>query len=72
MTIELIPIDRFDRNNAYSLWLARDAFADGALLVNGDTVHPIEVEQTVLAAGQTRRAILSSLSTSRSSSTTRP
>jgi choline kinase len=50
VTIELIPIDRFDRNNAYSLWLARDAFADGALLVNGDTVHPIEVEQTVLAA----------------------
>jgi choline kinase len=50
VTIDLIPIDRFDRNNAYSLWLARDAFADGALLVNGDTVHPIEVEQTVLAA----------------------
>src|SRR6186997_2842680 len=29
-----------DWNNAHSLWLARDAFADGALLVNGDTVHP--------------------------------
>ena len=41
--------DRFDRNNAYSLWLARDAYADGALLVNGDTVHPVEVEQTLLA-----------------------
>jgi len=36
-------------NNAYSLWLARDAFADGALLVNGDTVHPAGVERTLLA-----------------------
>ena len=37
-------------NNAYSLWLARDHFAQGALLVNGDTVHPVDVEQTLLAA----------------------
>jgi choline kinase len=37
-------------NNAYSLWLARDAFADGALLVNGDTVHPRSVEESLLAA----------------------
>ena len=29
-------------NNAYSLWLAREHFARGALLVNGDTVHPVE------------------------------
>ena len=29
-------------NNCYSLWLARDHFAQGALLVNGDTVHPVE------------------------------
>jgi choline kinase len=36
-------------NNAYSLWLARDAFAGGALLVNGDTVHPVSVEKTLLA-----------------------
>jgi choline kinase len=36
-------------NNAYSLWLARDHFAQGALLVNGDTVHPVSVEQTLLA-----------------------
>ena len=38
-----------DWNNAHSLWLARDAFADGALLVNGDTVHPSSVEATLLA-----------------------
>ena len=37
-------------NNAYSLWLARDRFAEGALLVNGDTVHPVGVERTLLAA----------------------
>jgi choline kinase len=36
-------------NNAYSLWLARDHFAGGALLVNGDTVHPAGVERTLLA-----------------------
>ena len=39
-------------NNAYSLWLAREHFAAGALLVNGDTVHPVSVEKTLLAAGQ--------------------
>jgi choline kinase len=37
-------------NNAYSLWLARDAFREGALLVNGDTVHPPSVEQALQAA----------------------
>lgn len=37
-------------NNAYSLWLARDRYAGGALLVNGDTVHPVGVEKTLLAA----------------------
>jgi choline kinase len=39
-------------NNCYSLWLAREAFAQGALLVNGDTVHPVDVERTLLAAAQ--------------------
>jgi choline kinase len=39
-----------DWNNAHSLWLAREAFADGALLVNGDTVHPPSVEGALLAA----------------------
>jgi choline kinase len=37
-------------NNAYSLWLAREHFAAGALLVNGDTVHPVSVEKTLLSA----------------------
>jgi choline kinase len=50
LDISCVYLDRFDRNNAYSLWLARDVYADGALLVNGDTVHPVQVEQTVLSA----------------------
>jgi choline kinase len=37
-------------NNAYSLWCARDAFSEGVLLANGDTVHPPEVEERLLAA----------------------
>jgi choline kinase len=37
-------------NNAYSLWLAREAFRGGALLVNGDTVHPVSVEENLLSA----------------------
>jgi choline kinase len=36
-------------NNAYSLWCARDAFSDGVLLVNGDTVHPAAVQERLLA-----------------------
>jgi choline kinase len=49
--LELVFNDRAeDWNNAYSLWVARDAFADGALLVNGDTVHPAAVEERLLAA----------------------
>src|SRR3954451_23780684 len=37
-------------NNAYSLWLAREVLARGALLVNGDTVHPASVEERLLEA----------------------
>src|SRR5450432_2276054 len=44
--LTLVHNDRAEEwNNCYSLWLARDLFADGALLVNGDTVHPVEVER---------------------------
>ena len=49
--LELIFNDKFDVwNNAYSLWLARHAFAESALVVNGDTVHPPVVEERLLAA----------------------
>ncbi|HET6561103.1 MAG TPA: phosphocholine cytidylyltransferase family protein [Marmoricola sp.] len=37
-------------NNAYSMWIARDHMSDGVLMVNGDTVHPVSVEETLLAA----------------------
>ena len=51
VAIELVHNDRAeDWNNAYSLWLARAHFGRGVLLVNGDTVHPVSVEQTLLAA----------------------
>ena len=49
--LTLVDNDRAEEwNNAYSLWLARDHFAAGALLVNGDTVHPVSIEKTLLAA----------------------
>lgn len=35
-------------NNCYSLWCARDLFAQGVLLSNGDTVHPRTVERLLL------------------------
>ncbi|GGK65323.1 nucleotide sugar-1-phosphate transferase [Sphaerisporangium melleum] len=45
-------------NNAYSLWCARDHFSQGALLVNGDTVHPVSVERTLLSAPETSDILL--------------
>jgi choline kinase len=51
VTLELVYNERaLDWNNAYSLWLAREHLPGGALLVNGDTVHPVSVEKTLLAA----------------------
>ena len=50
LTITLVHNDRAQEwNNAYSLWLARSYFERGVLLVNGDTVHPRSVEESVLA-----------------------
>lgn len=51
--LELLPNDKaLEWNNAYSLWLARHLFSAGALLVNGDTLHPVSVEKALLAATQ--------------------
>ncbi len=56
VALELVHNDRAEEwNNAYSLWLAREHFGRGVLMVNGDTVHPASVEEKVLAA---RRADL--------------
>ena len=50
VTLTLVHNDKAEEwNNAYSLWLAREYFARGVLLVNGDTVHPVSVEKTLLA-----------------------
>ena len=49
--LDLVVNDKYDVwNNAYSLWLARDGFKESALLANGDTVHPVSVEQRLLSA----------------------
>lgn len=49
--LDLIFNDKFDVwNNAYSLWVAREAFKESALLANGDTVHPVIVQQRLLEA----------------------
>lgn len=51
LRLELVFNDRAEEwNNAYSLWLAREAFAGGALVLNGDTVHPASVEEDLLGA----------------------
>jgi choline kinase len=51
ISIELVHNERAEEwNNAYSLWLAREYFGRGVMLVNGDTVHPVSVEKTLLAA----------------------
>ena len=51
--VSLHPVhnDRAEEwNNAYSLWTAREWFAESVLLVNGDTVHPASVEAALLDA----------------------
>jgi len=49
VTIELVHNDHaLDWNNAYSLWCAREHFAGGALLCNGDTLHPLAVQRQLL------------------------
>jgi choline kinase len=49
--VTLVHNDKAEEwNNAYSLWTAREHLGSGALLLNGDTVHPVGVEQALLAA----------------------
>ncbi|GII61354.1 nucleotide sugar-1-phosphate transferase [Sphaerisporangium krabiense] len=59
VTLTLVHNDKAEEwNNAYSLWCARDHFSSGALLVNGDTVHPVSVERTLLDAPVTSDILL--------------
>jgi choline kinase len=53
VALELVYNDKAEEwNNAYSLWLGREHFSKGVLLINGDTVHPVSVERTLLAASE--------------------
>ncbi|GAA2422818.1 phosphocholine cytidylyltransferase family protein [Streptomyces glaucus] len=60
LELTLIDNDRAEEwNNAYSLWCGRGVLEDGVILANGDTVHPVSVEKTLLAArGEGKRIIL--------------
>ncbi|MEV0010474.1 phosphocholine cytidylyltransferase family protein [Streptomyces sp. NPDC051840] len=60
VTLTLIDNDKAEEwNNAYSLWCAREVLKQGAILANGDTVHPVSVEKTLLEArGKGQKIIL--------------
>ncbi|MFF9341158.1 MULTISPECIES: sugar phosphate nucleotidyltransferase [unclassified Streptomyces] len=60
IALTLIDNDKAEEwNNAYSLWCAREVLKRGVILANGDTVHPVSVEKTLLAArGEGKRIIL--------------
>ncbi|WP_067488851.1 phosphocholine cytidylyltransferase family protein [Actinomadura hibisca] len=59
VSITLVHNDKAEEwNNAYSMWLAREHFAKGVLMVNGDTVHPVGVEKTLLAGRGTSDILL--------------
>ncbi|MFD3535855.1 sugar phosphate nucleotidyltransferase [Streptomyces sp. NPDC058664] len=60
LEITLVDNDKAEEwNNAYSLWCAREVLKRGVILANGDTVHPVSVEKTLLAArGDGKKIIL--------------
>ncbi|MFC8829167.1 sugar phosphate nucleotidyltransferase [Streptomyces sp. NPDC057137] len=64
LTLTLVDNDKAEEwNNAYSLWCARDVIRRGVILANGDTVHPVSVERTLLAARGDGRKIILALDT---------
>ncbi|MEW2122370.1 phosphocholine cytidylyltransferase family protein [Streptomyces sp. NPDC007259] len=60
LKLTLVDNDKAEEwNNAYSLWCAREELKRGVLLANGDTVHPVSVEKTLLAArGKGQKIVL--------------
>ena len=58
--ITLIDNDKAEEwTNAYSLWCGRDAIKHSVILANGDTVHPVSVERSLLdARGDGKKIIL--------------
>ncbi|WP_314174199.1 phosphocholine cytidylyltransferase family protein [Streptomyces winkii] len=62
--LTLVDNDKAEEwNNAYSLWCAREVIKQGALLANGDTVHPVSVEKTLLDARGGGQKIILALDT---------
>ncbi|MFF0447994.1 sugar phosphate nucleotidyltransferase [Streptomyces sp. NPDC004609] len=62
--LTLVENDKAEEwNNAYSLWCARDILREGVILANGDTVHPVSVERTLLDARGGGRKIILALDT---------
>ncbi|CAL9614296.1 sugar phosphate nucleotidyltransferase [Streptomyces albus] len=62
--LTLIDNDKAEEwNNAYSLYCAREVFKEGVLLANGDTVHPVSVEKTLLDARGNGQKIILALDT---------
>ncbi|KOU47642.1 sugar phosphate nucleotidyltransferase [Streptomyces sp. WM6378] len=67
VAITLIDNDKAEEwNNAYSLWCAREVLKRGVILANGDTVHPVSVEKTLLAARGDGQKIILALDTVKS------
>ncbi|MEV3987892.1 phosphocholine cytidylyltransferase family protein [Streptomyces sp. NPDC049837] len=64
LKLTLVDNDKAEEwNNAYSLWCARDVLKEGVILANGDTVHPVSVEHTLLAARGNGQKIILALDT---------
>ncbi|MFC8276999.1 sugar phosphate nucleotidyltransferase [Streptomyces sp. NPDC057271] len=64
VSITVIDNDKAEEwNNAYSLWCAREVLKRGVILANGDTVHPVSVEKTLLAARGDGQKIILALDT---------
>ncbi|MFE0170735.1 sugar phosphate nucleotidyltransferase [Streptomyces sp. NPDC059002] len=64
LKLTLIDNDKAEEwNNAYSLWCGRDAIKHTVILANGDTVHPVSVEKTLLAARGDGKKIILALDT---------
>ncbi|MFF9688735.1 sugar phosphate nucleotidyltransferase [Streptomyces sp. NPDC014623] len=64
VTLTLVDNDKAEEwNNAYSLWCAREILKKGVILANGDTVHPVSVEKTLLDARGGGRKIILALDT---------
>ncbi|MGI5341006.1 sugar phosphate nucleotidyltransferase [Streptomyces sp. CA-181903] len=64
LKLTLIDNDKAEEwNNAYSLWCARDVLGRGVILANGDTVHPVSVEKTLLDARGNGQKIILALDT---------